>query len=214
MRLQVLWFAIAIVVAAMLSGCASTSFVTSWKAPDAAPLAFKGKKVAAVVMTENQTSRRAGEDALVREINARGAQGIAMYTILADVGKEHEAAAKAALERAGVAGVVVMRPVSVDKEVIPTTVTYTGGYYGGYWGGYYGYGWGAPYGGAVVSGGGTNTIVSIETLVYSLEQNKLVWAGQSETTNPDGIDQMVSEISDAVVTELQNQGLVGTAQQP
>jgi hypothetical protein len=44
--------------------------------------------------------------------------------------------------------------------------------YRGYWGAYYGAGWGTPWGLANVSGGDirTDTIVQVETLVYSLKQ--------------------------------------------
>jgi hypothetical protein len=195
---------------AVLSGCASNPFVSSWKAPDAQPLQLQGAKVAAVVMMQNEASRRAAEDALAREITARGATGVPMYSIYADSKASNEGAAKAALEAAGVQGVVVMRPVDVSKEVESTPVMYSGPMYGGYWGGYYGRGWGAPYGMGTVSGGDirTNTIVQIETLVYSLKQNKLVWGGQSKTTNPTSVDKVIKQLAEAATKELQKQGLI------
>jgi hypothetical protein len=191
----------------MLSACATTSFVSTWKAPDAKALQLSGAKVAAVVMISNEAARRAAEDALAREITAHGAQGVAMYTIQPEARPNNEQAVRAAVEGAGVAGAVVMRPVGKEKEVVATPVAYGGPMYGGYWGGYYGYGWGSPYayGGTEIR---TDTIVSIETLVYSLRQNKLVWAGQSKTTNPTGVDQLVKETSTAVALELQKQGLI------
>jgi hypothetical protein len=191
----------------MLSACATTGFVSTWKAPDAQPLQLSGAKVAAVVMIGNEAARRAAEDALAREITAHGAQGVAMYTIQPEARPDNEQAVRAAVEGAGVAGAVVMRPVGKEKEVVATPVAYSGPMYGGYWGGYYGYGWGSPYayGGTEIR---TDTIVSIETLVYSLRQNKLVWAGQSRTTNPTGVDQLVKETSTAVALELQKQGLI------
>jgi hypothetical protein len=191
----------------MLSACATTSFVSTWKAPDAKALQLSGAKVAAVVMISNEAARRAAEDALAREITAHGAQGVAMYTIQPEARPNNEQAVRAAVEGAGVAGAVVMRPVGKEKEVVATPVAYGGPMYGGYWGGYYGYGWGSPYayGGTEIR---TDTIVSIETLVYSLRQNKLVWAGQSRTTNPTGVDQLVKETSAAVALELQKQGLI------
>jgi hypothetical protein len=78
--------------------------------------------------------------------------------------------------------------------------------YRGYWGGYYGAGWGASY----MSGGEirTDTIVSVETLVYSLKQNKLVWAGQSRTTNPSNVEALVKKLAGATASELQKQGLI------
>jgi hypothetical protein len=196
-----------------LSACATTGFVSTWKAPDATPLQVSGAKVVAVAMVRNEASRRAAEDALAREITARGAQGVAMYSIAPDARPDNEQAVRAALERAAVDGAVVMRPVGKDKEIVSTPVTYAGPMYGAYWGGYYGYGWGSPWGYGPVAGGEirTNTIVSIETLIYSLRQNKLVWAGQSKTTNPEGVDQLVRETSALVAQELQKQGLIAKA---
>jgi Domain of unknown function (DUF4136) len=199
-----------ILASATLSACASTSFVSTWKAPDATPLQVSGSKVAAIVMLRNEAARRAAEDALAREISARGAQGVPMYTIQPDARPDNEQAVRAAVDGAGVAGAVVMRPVGREKEVVATAPVYAGPRYGGYWGGYYGYGWGSPWAYGPVTGGEirTDTIVSIETLIYSLKQNKLVWAGQSRTTNPTGVDQLIKETSTAVAQELQKQHLI------
>jgi hypothetical protein len=190
----------------VLAAC-TQPFVSTWKAPDAQPLQLRGSKVAAVVMMHNEASRRSAEEALANEISARGAQGVPMYQILPAGSPQTEAAARAALEKAGFAGAIVIRPVSVDKEIVSTPVTYSGPMYGGYWGGYYGYGWGSPY---MVSGGEirTNTIVSIETLIYSLRQNKLVWGGQSRTTNPRDVDKVVKKLAADVAKVLQEQGLI------
>jgi len=194
-----------------LSGCA-TGFVSTWKAPDAAPLEFAGQKVAAVVMLKGDVSRRSAEDTLAREITARGGQGLAMYALAPGVSpsKETEAETRAALEKAGVIGLVVMRPLAVDKEMVATTVTSMDPMYRGYWGGYYGYGWGSPYGAPVTMNQtelSLDTIVSVETLVYSLKQNKLIWSGQSKTTNPAGVDKLVKELAAMTAKELQKQGL-------
>jgi hypothetical protein len=49
----------------------------------------------------------------------------------------------------------------------------------------------------------------VETLVYSLPQNALVWATQSETTNPSNIGPFIHELSKKVGTEMEKQGLLG-----
>jgi hypothetical protein len=196
--------------ALVLSACAST-FVSTWKAPDAQPLELKGAKVAAVVMMEGRASRKLAEDTLAREITERGAQGIAMYKIAPDAKPSDEAANRAALEKAGIQGVVVMRPKSINKDISSTPVqTYSDPRYAGYWGGYYGYGWGSPYIGANTSGGDIHveTVVAVETLVYSLKQNKLVWSGQSKTTNPPETEDFVRELAAAAAKELQKEGLI------
>ncbi len=197
--------------AALLSllGCASSGFVSSWKAPDASALEMRGEKVAAIVMMQNEASRRSAEDSLAREISARGAEGVAMYTILPGGKPDDEAAARYALEKAGVSGAVVMRPISVEKELSSTPVMYADPMHRGYWGSYYGHGWGSAWGmptaGAEIR---TDTIVVVETLVYSLKQNKLVWGGQSRSTNPQNIDALVKKLAGSAAKELQKQGLI------
>ncbi len=201
--------AVVIGVALGLTACTSTSFVSTWKAPDATPLTGQGQKVVAVVMAKNEGTRRAGEDALAREITSRGNNiGVPLYSITPGNDPASEAQARAAVEKEGAAGVVVFRPVGSHQETYTTPVTYMGPGYSNFWGGYWGYGWGAPYG--TVSGGEVRTdlVVSIETLIYSVKQNKLVWAGQSKTTNPANVDAMVKEIAAAVVSELKKQKLL------
>ena len=204
-----------IVAAAMLAlsaSCASP-FVSTWKAPDALPLTVQGSKVAAVVMMQNEAARRAAEDVLAREISTRGANGVPMYQIFPDDRPANEAAARAALQKEGMDAVIVMRPVAVDKEIESTPVTYSGGYRGSYWGGYYGHGWASPWGMGVATGGEirTNTIVTIETLIYSFKQNKLVWGAQSRTTNPRNVEKVVHDLATHAAKELQKQGLIPAA---
>jgi hypothetical protein len=190
---------------AMTSACATTTYESTWKAPDAQPVVLSGQKVVAFVLTKNAASRRAAEDALAREITAGGGQGVPSYTLVADTAAPDEARAKAQIEAAGATGVVVMRPVDTSKEVVATS-TYMGPRYGPYWGGYYGYGWGGAWGGGVDVV--TNTIVTVETLVYSLPQNKLIWAGQSNTTNPAKVDAFVRELATAARREMTKAGLL------
>lgn len=204
-------FVIVLTAALTLSACASAGFVSSWTAPDAQPLELRGTKVAAVVMMSDEAPRRAAEDTLAREISARGAKGVAMYTILPGAKPENEAEAREVLERDGFAGAVVMRPVAVEKEVSSSPVVYSAPAYRGYYGGYYGHGWSSAWGYTGTMSGGdirTDTIVVVETLVYSLKQNKLVWGGQSRTTNPDDVDQLVRKLAAAAAKELEKQGLI------
>lgn len=193
-------------LAAAVAACATTGFTSTWRNPEAQPLRPEGSKVAALVMSQNEAARRTAEDTLAREITAHGAQGVPMYTLGA-VGTD-EAKTRALLEKEGFAAVVVMRPVGSQQRVTATPTMYTGPSYFSFWGGYYGYGWGAPWGGTEIR---TDTIVAIETLVYSLKQNKLVWGGQSNTTNPNNVDSFVREIAAAAASELRKEGLIGPA---
>jgi len=192
-----------LVLFCLLSSCATTSFVSTWKAADAQPIDARGSKVVAVVMAKSDVMRRAGEDRLAYEISARGAQGVAMYRLLPEAEGGAEAQEREALERANAKLLVVMRPGEVEKNLVVNQ--YNGSMYGGYWGGYHAYGWGHPYGSVDVR---VDTVVSIETLVYSLPENKLLWGGQSKTTNPENVGELVAEVAAAAADELEHAGLI------
>lgn len=199
---------LAVTAALAAAACASTSFNSTWRNPAATPGNFQGVKVAALVMSPDQSVRFGAEDALARELTARGAVGIPAYSLIPKELTKDKEKAKEFLEKADVKGVVVMRVVGKDQQV---TQTAGGLYWGGpayatFWGGgYYGYGWGAVYSPGYIT---TDTIVSVETLVYSLAQDKLVWAGQSETTNPSKVGPFISELVAKVAAEMKKEGLV------
>jgi hypothetical protein len=69
----------------------------------------------------------------------------------------------------------------------------------------YGYGWGAAYSPGYLR---TDTIVNVETLVYDLKADKLVWAGKSQSTNPDRVDALIKELVAAAAAEMKKQGLI------
>ncbi len=204
MSLKLKMTAAACAVLLVVAACESTTFISTWKNPQATPLGkAKGRTVVACVMAQDEFLRHEAEDEIVSIINKRGNHGIASYTLLPP-GVNDEKIARAAFEKAQAQGVVVIRPVSADKEVTTTVYggAYWGGpYYGGFWGGYYGYGWGYPYGGGVATN--VDTVVTVEVLLYSLEQNKLVWAGKSKTTNPSGVKQFVNEIATAAIYQME-----------
>jgi len=196
-----------LLAAGTAAACATTSFQSTWRAPDAGPLNFKGKKVAALVISKEEGVRYGAEDALARELTARGAVGIPAYSQIPKELVQDKEKAKEFLAKANVAGVVAMRVVGRDKQLTQSPGTYWGGpAYATFWGaGYYGWGWGAVYDPGYLR---TDTIVIVETLVYSLEQDKLVWAAQSETTNPSKVGPFIKELVTKAATEMKKQGLI------
>jgi hypothetical protein len=101
-----------------------------------------------------------------------------------------------------------MRAVGTEKEISSSPGGYYWGapYYGSFWGtGYYGYGWGAVYDPGYIR---TDTIVKVETLIYDMKTDKLVWAGLSQSTNPDRVDTLIKELVAAAAAEMKKQGLI------
>jgi hypothetical protein len=82
---------------------------------------------------------------------------------------------------------------------VPGTTT---GYYGGY-GRYYGYGAG------MYSTPGyyqEDKNYYVETAVYSINPNKLLWTATTKTVNPSQMDKTINEIADAVSEQMKKDG--------
>jgi hypothetical protein len=182
---------------------AAPKFTSTWKAPDAASVSFAGKKIAALVISQDQSLRVSGEEELARQLTSRGMTGIATYRIAPKEELEDAEKAKGWFERAAVEGVVALRPVSAEKERTYTPETWVNPYYGSLWG-YYGYGWGSVYVPGAVR---DDTVVIVETLIFSVPRNALLWAGVSETRNPKNLGKFVQDLVKETAKELNKQGL-------
>ncbi|HTS78963.1 MAG TPA: hypothetical protein VMH40_00065 [Myxococcaceae bacterium] len=191
-----------------LAACASTKFVNTWKDPDAAPLSVKkGDLVIAMVMSKEETTRRTGEDFLSNELRDRGLRPIPSFTLIpTDQAGDREKAA-AVIQETGATALFVLRPIAVNKEQTYVPPTYMGpGPYGA-WGPYYGYGWGAAYSPGYVR---TDTVVRVEVLVFDLRQNKLLWAGTSESMNPERLDLYMKDLVKTAASEMRRVGVIAT----
>jgi len=196
----------AFIVLALAACATTTQFVNTWKAPDAAPLALRqGDTVVAMVISRNETNRRSGEDAFAAELSRRGLRVIPAYTVLSvDQAMQKESALQT-LRATGAVAAFVVRPLQTTRQAtfVPPTYYAPGPY--GSWGPYYGYGWAAPYSPGYVV---TDTVIRLEVLAYDLRQEKLVWAGQSETSNPESLDDFVRSVVKAAAREMSRAGVL------
>lgn len=178
----------------------STHFYSKWNGA-AQPVSLAGMRVATVFITDNESVRRQGEDVLAREVGRIGAMGFASYTIIADNPRDQERA-KRELEKSGADVVLSMRVISSDR-----IANYTPGYWStssdhrSLWG-YWGYGWGGAYDTAYL----TTTVVAVETMLYSLRDGRMLWAGMSETFDKDNVKSAVKSIAREAVDEMQDDG--------
>jgi hypothetical protein len=203
------------IAAAATAAYAGTTFSSTWKAPDTGPLNFKGQKVVALVMTADESVRFGAEDALAHQLTLRGAVGVPAYSVVPKELTKDKDKAREYLERSGAVGAVAMRVVANDKELNASSAGYSSagiGYWGSpvytafYGGGFYGYGWGGVY---MPSYARTDTILAVETLVYDLRKDKLVWAGLSRTKNPSKVGEFIKELTAKAAAEMRKQGLIG-----
>ena len=180
-------------------------YTSMWASPDAAGVHFAGKKVAALVISSDQHLRVSAEEQLAGEIAKRGANGVATYRMAPAEELTTAERAKPWFERAGVEGVVALRPLRAETEIIHSPSQWvTNSYYSTLWG-YYGYGWSGVY----VAGGTTrNSTLVVETLIFSLPLDKLLWAAVSTTTDPDHQPVFIKQLVDATVKEMKKQRLI------
>jgi hypothetical protein len=193
------------VAAAVTVTADKPAFLSMWKTPDAYGTRFVGKKVAAVVISDDDSLRVSGEEALVTELTARGIQGVASYRIAPKEELREAARAKPWFERQQIEGVVALRPISADVIKTYTPATWTSDYYQSYWG-YYDYGWGATYRPASTS---KTTVVVVESLVFNVPKNALLWAAVTQTQDPKNLQTFMSDLVKETVSMMQKQGLAG-----
>src|SRR5262249_39552041 len=142
---------------------------------------------------------------LARDMTSKGVQGVAAYKVIPREEIRDKDTVKKWFERAGAAGVVVMRLVDLSKETSPSVVVWqSGNYYDSLWS-YY------PYvGGAATdfSRSRRDVKVAVETLVFAVGTTKLLGAGISQSTNPKDPQALVKNIVDAAVESMRKDGLI------
>ena len=191
-----------------LASCASTQLVNMWSDPGGDG-SVKLTNVMALVITKDEIVRRAGEDQLVASLQPT--RSIASYKLFSDAELKDKDRVRQGLQAIGVDGVVTMRLVGATEEPVWGPLAYPTfwGYYGYaspmMWGPGFGpgYGYGPAYGYAY-----TNTIVRLETKVYALKGDRLIWGAVSDTFNPSSAQFLVDDVAKVVVVELKKRGFV------
>jgi hypothetical protein len=186
-----------------VAGCTSTHIEQSWKSPDVGRFNFK--KILVVAPNPDGANRRAAEDTLKAQLTT--VEVVQSYNLL--VSKEDlsdKAKAGKIIKDNGFDGVIIMRMVSNDTEVnyMPGSYPAAYGSMWGYWGNSYAL---APYyydTGTIT----TDKIIGIETNVYDVASEKLVWSGVTKSTNPSNSQQLVAETVGAIRKEMQKQKII------
>jgi hypothetical protein len=177
---------LAAAILAAAAGCATTRITSEWRDPALADVPFR--KVLAVFQNADPGLRRIVEDEMARDIP----NAVPAYTVLRDDEMRDLGKVKARVKALGFDSSVVMRVVGVEHQqtYVPSQVYTVPGYYHGFWG-YWGYGWTTVYEPGYLR---NDRVVRIATNVYSVPDDKLVWASESETFNPASVPGAVGEV--------------------
>jgi hypothetical protein len=188
----------------IISSCSSTRITSSWREPDKTVVIEKLNKVLVVALFKDETSRHKAEDQMAGYL---GGKGIVSYNYLdANFNKANEQLLRAKLKADGFDGAVTMRLVDVDKEKLytPGNMSFYPRYYRNF-SSYYYRSWSNYSTPGYYS---TTKTYSIETNVYSLKEDKIIWSGLTETTNPDGVQKMTEEVAHIVYKKMLKEGFV------
>jgi hypothetical protein len=194
----------AIGLAATLATGAGNEFVSTWKAPGAGQMNFAGRKVAGVLIVDDHNLRVSAEEALAREISARGPNGVPAYRIIPREELKNKDAAKGWFERAGIDGLVILRVVKTDTTKVYSSFVWSSGYYGNAWD-YWNYGWASAY---PIGGGRDQTTLTVEILLYDLSKGTPIWAAVARTTDPKDPQSYMKRLAIDLVKQLEKDGLI------
>ena len=192
----------------LLTACASTDLVNSWRDPE-----FKGKLASLVVVgvSKQAAVRRIFEDAFAKQLQSKGIRAVPSYTLIPQDGPIAEQRLRAAVESADTDGVIITRLVDIRSKVSviypgPAVVPYP--YYGPYYYGYYSAAWASYYEPPVVQ---QYDIVTSETTVFARGRAQPVWSGTTETTAPGDLAKETVGFAKVVIKKLEQQGVIQAA---
>jgi hypothetical protein len=197
-----------------LSACSNTSFESIWHDPSASSVDLHHKTAAAFLISGNEAVRRDFESNLATQLTARGFETLPGYEVLpnTDVTKRDIVLRK--LRNTDVDVAVFMRVVDRHQEVsfVPVDTWYGGPYHDRFWwrqGRFYGPRFAGPWPPYWDSGYfQTDTIVSVDSRVYSVPDSKLLWEGLSKTMNPSKVKGFVEELVSQTVKKLKDTGMI------
>lgn len=195
---------ISILTALLFASCASTRITSSWREPDKSVTIGKLQKVLVVALLNSESSRHKAENQMAKYLEGKG---IVSYQYLGDTFNESdEEALHAKIKADGFDGAITMRLLDVEKEI-----TYTPGSIATYpryyrtFGGYYIRSWRYF---ATPGSYTTTRTFTIETNVYSIKEDRIVWSGLTESTNPQGVAKMMEEITEVVYDAMVSEGFI------
>jgi hypothetical protein len=185
---------------AVIVACASSGgrMLQSWKEPSVKKLDFE--RVVAIALVEDGPTRRLAESEMARIIGPEAVPGskVIPENEMRDIEK-----VKARLKAEGFDGAITIRLVDAQTEVRHEQDPLPTAYYT-IWG-YYGFAWVAERGPSYMT---LDSKLQIEVNIYSLENEKLLWSGTTETMQPRLMETLIKDVADVVSKRLKREGLI------
>ena len=192
----------------LLSACtSSTQLTASWY--DETYTAPEGlQKVLVLGVFKNDIDRRAFETEFTQGVIAAGGDAVAGYSLMPEeTDYDDEQDISDVVNKIGADAVLITsyEGTTEQQRYVPPSVDYVPAMGYGFYGPYYG----ATYR-RVYSPGYTvvDSIVNLETRVYAVEPEKLIWAGKTRSVNASSGQKISEELVKVVVDDMRASGLV------
>jgi len=193
----------------LISSCANTKISQSWVEPDNK---VQYKNLLVIGVAESQQNRRAYESNFVESLNEMGIKAEASYKIIKSDQKINRETVTKAIAGLDIDGVIVTHVLAVDEDTVYRpgyTTMYGGGYYGaGYYGGLYSY---YPTVNTYVTSPGyysTNKTYTIETNLYDVKSEELIYSVHTRTFAPDSVDEVINDLTRLIIQDMLDKKLI------
>ncbi len=188
-----------------ISSCANTKISQSWVEPNHKK-AYND--ILVIGIAESEQNRRAYESYFVEELQAMGVEGEASYKLIKGSKIDREVVTRA-IKGLEIDAVIVTHLVGVDEETIyRPSMDYMPMYGGGYYGGLYSY---YPHVNTYVQRPGyytTHETYTLETNLYDVESEELVWSARSRTFAPESVDEVITDLTKLLIKDLSEKNLI------
>jgi hypothetical protein len=182
----------------LFTSCSTTKIVSSWRQPNKHVHMDEFKKILVIALIENQTNRHKAEHQIVKYLDGKG---LVSHEYLDDkFNRKNETEIMNKIREDGFDGIVLMRLIDIDKEkfYVPSQTIYYPDSYQNFGGFYKVHHYRYNTSGYYIT---TKTYI-LETVVFSLKDNNIIWTGITETFQPEGIKKMTNEISKVVYKKM------------
>ena len=192
-----------VAAALMLTACATPQTRAVWKDPS---YFARPQKVMVIAVSREPIYRRIIEDEFVLQFKLRGVEATASYMTLPDKSQEDQVAIEKMVKQSGADSILITRLVSKRSVRVyyPATVSYRPYYYGK-WPDYYREGY------ETISAPGYSTkyeYVLMETNLYDVRMDNLVWAATTETGVNDLSQTLIKPYIGNIINIMAEYGLV------
>ena len=198
---QIKWFGYLFLFVFLIISCAGTE-LTQNKVEEA----YKGKPVSdilVIAITGNEHNRRSFEKKFVARLKSIGVDAISSEEAIpmpADLELKKETILAAVNQYENDAVIITHLTGKEEKDVYTRGGSAHRGFYGFY---------SSRYSIARDPGySSTSTTVRLETNLYEVKTEKLMWSGKSNTLSRDAKDQIINDVIKAVINDLQKNKLI------